>query len=165
MLAMASMRDRVSVGAVVVQEVELDLTCAGAFEEVEIQKSGVIMTVTALLSRTGTPWEVWTASSRATEALGRGLARTFAEAGGPVVAVARTGPALAELATTSASIRTEVADAADATVAWSLLDRYEPEVLILMRAADVQAADDCRHRLGEPDVAVRSGGDARRARV
>jgi hypothetical protein len=35
----------------------------------------------------------------------------------------------------------------------------------LTRAADVQPADDCRHRLGEPDVAVRSGGDARRARV
>ncbi|HEY0475316.1 MAG TPA: SDR family oxidoreductase, partial [Kribbella sp.] len=53
-------------------------------------------------------------------------------AGAPVVAVARSGPALAELATTSANIRTEIADAADATVAWSLLDRYEPEVLILV---------------------------------
>jgi hypothetical protein len=39
-----------------------------------------------------------------------------------VAAVAQTGPALAEPATTSANIRTEVADAADATVAWSLLD-------------------------------------------
>jgi hypothetical protein len=38
----------------------------------------------------------------------------------------------AELATTSANIRTEVADAADATVAWSLLDQYAPEVLILV---------------------------------
>jgi NAD(P)-dependent dehydrogenase (short-subunit alcohol dehydrogenase family) len=53
-----------------------------------------------------------------------------------VVAVARTGPALAELAATSAIIRTEVADAADATVAWSLLDRYEPEVLILVAGAN-----------------------------
>jgi NAD(P)-dependent dehydrogenase (short-subunit alcohol dehydrogenase family) len=57
---------------------------------------------------------------------GRGIARAFADAGAPVVAVARTGPALAELATTSANIRTEVADAADPTVAWSLLDQYEP---------------------------------------
>ena len=53
-----------------------------------------------------------------------------------MVAVARTGPALAELATTSATIRTEVADAAEETVAWSLLDQYEPEVLILVAGAN-----------------------------
>ena len=53
-----------------------------------------------------------------------------------MVAVARNGPALAELATTSANIRTEVADAADATVAWSLLDTYEPDVLILVAGAN-----------------------------
>jgi NAD(P)-dependent dehydrogenase (short-subunit alcohol dehydrogenase family) len=62
----------------------------------------------------------------ASRGLGRGIAR----------AVARTGPALAELATSSANIRTEVADAADATVAWSLLDQYEPEVLILVAGAN-----------------------------
>src|SRR6266545_4330726 len=45
----------------------------------------------------------------ASRGLGRGIARAFAEAGAPVVAVARTGPALAELATTSANIRTEIA--------------------------------------------------------
>src|SRR2546428_12861319 len=72
----------------------------------------------------------------ASRGLGRGIARAFAEAGAPVVAVARTGPALAELATTSANIRTEVADAADATVAWNLVDRYEPEVLILVAGAN-----------------------------
>ncbi len=72
----------------------------------------------------------------ASRGLGRGIARAFAEAGAPVVAVARNGPALAELATTSANIRTEVADAADATVAWSLLDQYEPEVLILVAGAN-----------------------------
>ncbi|HEY6378604.1 MAG TPA: SDR family NAD(P)-dependent oxidoreductase [Candidatus Dormibacteraeota bacterium] len=44
--------------------------------------------------------------------------------------------ARAELATTSANIRTEVADAADATVAWSLLDQHEPEVLILVAGAN-----------------------------
>ena len=53
----------------------------------------------------------------ASRGLGRGIASAFAEAGAAVVAVARTGPALAELAATSANIRTEVADAADATVA------------------------------------------------
>ena len=53
----------------------------------------------------------------ASRGLGRGIARAFAEAGAPVVAVARIGPALVELATTSANIRTEVADAVDPTLA------------------------------------------------
>ena len=71
----------------------------------------------------------------ASRGLGRGIAGAFAQAGAAVVAVARTGPALAELATTSPNIRTEVADAAEETVAWSLLDQYEPEVLILVAGA------------------------------
>jgi NAD(P)-dependent dehydrogenase (short-subunit alcohol dehydrogenase family) len=70
----------------------------------------------------------------ASRGLGRGIARAFAEAGAPVVAVARTGLALAELASTCSNIRTEVADAADAAVAWSLLDQYEPEILIEIAA-------------------------------
>jgi NAD(P)-dependent dehydrogenase (short-subunit alcohol dehydrogenase family) len=77
-----------------------------------------------------------TAVAGASRGLGRGIARAFADAGAPVVGVARTGAALAELATISANIRTEVADAADATVAWSLLDQYEPEVLILVAGAN-----------------------------
>jgi len=72
----------------------------------------------------------------ASRGLGRGIARAFAEAGAPVVALARTGAALAELASTSANIRTEAADAADATVAWSLLDQYAPQVLILVAGAN-----------------------------
>ena len=72
----------------------------------------------------------------ASRGLGRGIARAFAAAGAPVVAVARTGPALAELAAACADIRTEVADAADPAVAWSLLDQYEPEVLILVAGAN-----------------------------
>ncbi len=71
----------------------------------------------------------------ASRGLGRGVAGAFAEAGAPVIAVARSGPAIAELAATSANIRTEVADATDATVAGSLLDRYEPEVVILVAGA------------------------------
>jgi NAD(P)-dependent dehydrogenase (short-subunit alcohol dehydrogenase family) len=71
----------------------------------------------------------------ASRGLGRGIASAFAEAGAAVVAVARTGPALAELAATSANIRTEVADAADATVARRVLDHYEPQVLILVAGA------------------------------
>jgi len=67
--------------------------------------------------------------------LGRGIARAFADAGAPVVAVARTGSALDELAATSANIRTEVADATDASVAGALLDRYDPQAVILVAGA------------------------------
>jgi NAD(P)-dependent dehydrogenase (short-subunit alcohol dehydrogenase family) len=72
----------------------------------------------------------------ASRGLGRGIAGAFAEAGAAVVAVARTGAALAELAATSPNIRTEVADAAEETAAPSLLDRYEPEVLVLVAGAN-----------------------------
>jgi NAD(P)-dependent dehydrogenase (short-subunit alcohol dehydrogenase family) len=72
----------------------------------------------------------------ASRGLGRGIARAFADAGDRVVAVARSAQALAELAATSANIRTEVADAADAAAAWSLLDQYRPEVLVLVAGAN-----------------------------
>jgi NAD(P)-dependent dehydrogenase (short-subunit alcohol dehydrogenase family) len=72
----------------------------------------------------------------ASHGLGRGIATAFAEAGASVVAVARTGSALTELATTNPNIRTEVADAADEGVAWNLLDQYDPEVVILVAGAN-----------------------------
>jgi NAD(P)-dependent dehydrogenase (short-subunit alcohol dehydrogenase family) len=72
----------------------------------------------------------------ASRGLGRGIARAFAEAGAPVVAVARNSTALAELAATSANIRTEVADAADPAVSWSVLDQYHPEVLVVVAGAN-----------------------------
>jgi NADP-dependent 3-hydroxy acid dehydrogenase YdfG len=53
-----------------------------------------------------------------------------------VVAIARSGPALAQLAATSANLQTEIADATDASVVWSLLDEYEPNVLILVGGAN-----------------------------
>jgi NAD(P)-dependent dehydrogenase (short-subunit alcohol dehydrogenase family) len=71
----------------------------------------------------------------ASRGLGRGIATAFAGAGAPVVAVARTAAALAELPTAAGTIQPEVADAADATVAAGLLDRYEPEVVILVAGA------------------------------
>lgn len=71
----------------------------------------------------------------ASRGLGRGIARAFAEADAPVVAVARTGPALAELAATNPNIRTEVADAADPAVARRTLDQHAPHVLILVAGA------------------------------
>ncbi|MBV8290944.1 MAG: SDR family oxidoreductase, partial [Mycobacterium sp.] len=72
----------------------------------------------------------------ASRGLGRGIARAFADAGAQVVAVARTGPALAELSAASPNIRAEVADAADPTAAWSLLDRYQPQILVLVAGAN-----------------------------
>jgi NAD(P)-dependent dehydrogenase (short-subunit alcohol dehydrogenase family) len=67
----------------------------------------------------------------ASRGLGRGIATAFAEAGAPVVAVSRTAAA----AFTEPTIRQEVADAGDATVAGSLLDRYDPGVVILVAGA------------------------------
>jgi NAD(P)-dependent dehydrogenase (short-subunit alcohol dehydrogenase family) len=72
----------------------------------------------------------------ASRGLGRGIAVAFADAGAPVVAVARTSAALAELAGASANITTEVADGADPAAAWSLLDRYRPHVLVLVAGAN-----------------------------
>jgi NAD(P)-dependent dehydrogenase (short-subunit alcohol dehydrogenase family) len=71
----------------------------------------------------------------ASRGLGRAISRAFAEAGDPVVALARSGPALAELAATNANIRIEVADATDTTVAGSVLDRFEPAAVILVAGA------------------------------
>jgi 3-oxoacyl-[acyl-carrier protein] reductase len=71
----------------------------------------------------------------ASRGLGRGIATAFAETGAPVVAVARSEAALAELAGGAGTIRPEVADAGDPAVAGSLLDRYEPQVVILVAGA------------------------------
>ena len=71
----------------------------------------------------------------ASRGLGRGIARALAAADAQVVAVARNGPALDELAATSANIKTEVADAASEAVAWRLIDAYEPDILVLVAGA------------------------------
>jgi NAD(P)-dependent dehydrogenase (short-subunit alcohol dehydrogenase family) len=71
----------------------------------------------------------------ASRGLGRGIAAAFAEAGAPVVAVARTATAFAEPANGAGTIQPEIADAGDASVAGSLLDRYEPEVIVLVAGA------------------------------
>jgi NAD(P)-dependent dehydrogenase (short-subunit alcohol dehydrogenase family) len=71
----------------------------------------------------------------ASRGLGKGIATAFAEAGAPVVAVARSSAALAAMADGAGAIEAEVADAADATVAGSLLDRHEPHTLILVAGA------------------------------
>src|SRR5262245_23651720 len=69
----------------------------------------------------------------ASRGLGRGIATAFAEAGAPVIAVSRTAAAFPELA--NGAIQPEVADAADATAAASLLGRYDPNVVVLVAGA------------------------------
>lgn len=71
----------------------------------------------------------------ASRGLGRGIATAFAEAGAPVVAVSRTAAAFPEPANGAGTIQPEIADASDATVAASLLDRYEPATVILVAGA------------------------------
>jgi NAD(P)-dependent dehydrogenase (short-subunit alcohol dehydrogenase family) len=80
----------------------------------------------------------------ASRGLGRGIATAFAEAGAPVIAVARSEAALADLASGGA-IRTEVADAGEAAVAGRLLDRYEPDVVVLVAGASPLARPLQRH--------------------
>ena len=70
----------------------------------------------------------------ASRGLGRGIATAFADAGASVVAVARSAAPLADLAR-GGTIQTEIADATDARAAASLLDRYEPDAIILVAGA------------------------------
>ncbi len=71
----------------------------------------------------------------ASRGLGRGIATALAESGAPVIAVARTETALAKLAGAADNIRPEVADATDPEVATRLLDRYDPQLLVLVAGA------------------------------
>ena len=74
----------------------------------------------------------------ASRGLGRGITTALAEAGARVIAVARTNSALAELAEragVTGAVQPEIADAADATVAGALLDRYDPYAVILVAGA------------------------------
>jgi NAD(P)-dependent dehydrogenase (short-subunit alcohol dehydrogenase family) len=71
----------------------------------------------------------------ASRGLGRAIASALAEEGAPVVAVSRTQAEFPELANGAGTIQPEIADARDATVAGSLLDRYEPQVIVLVAGA------------------------------
>jgi NAD(P)-dependent dehydrogenase (short-subunit alcohol dehydrogenase family) len=71
----------------------------------------------------------------ASRGLGRGIATAFAAAGDPVVAVARTAVTDAEATGGAGTIHWEAADAGDPSVAGSLLDRHEPQALILVAGA------------------------------
>src|ERR687891_2196962 len=88
----------------------------------------------------------------ASRGLGRGIATAFAEAGASVVAVSRTAAAFPEPANGAGTIQPEVADAGEATVPASLLDRYEPEAVILVAgkpAHATAAAPDVGDVLGQ----------------
>jgi NAD(P)-dependent dehydrogenase (short-subunit alcohol dehydrogenase family) len=71
----------------------------------------------------------------ASRGLGHGIANAFAATGAPVVAVSRTAAAFPEPANGSGTIQPEIADAGEATVAAGLLDRYDPEAIILVAGA------------------------------
>ena len=86
------------------------------------------MTPTSLSERT-------TMIVGASRGLGRGIATAFAQADATVIAVARTEAALADLAVGAPAIQPEVVDAADATAAGTLLDRHDPEIVVLVAGA------------------------------
>src|SRR5438067_6664260 len=67
----------------------------------------------------------------ASRGLGRGVATAFAEAGAPVVAVSRTPAAFDD----TAPVQRETADATDPAVPATLLDRHEPQALVLVAGA------------------------------
>ncbi|MFL6140517.1 MAG: SDR family NAD(P)-dependent oxidoreductase [Labedaea sp.] len=71
----------------------------------------------------------------ASRGLGHGVATAFAEAGAPVIAVSRTAAEFPEPANGSGTIQTEIADAGAATVPAALLDRYEPQTVVLTAGA------------------------------
>jgi len=71
----------------------------------------------------------------ASRGLGHGIATALAQAGTAVVAVARDQRALVELAQAADNIQPEAADATDPSVAGSLLDRYDPQALVLVAGA------------------------------
>ncbi len=71
----------------------------------------------------------------ASRGLGRGIATAVAQAGIPVIAVARSAGALADLASSTDLVEPEVADAAAAGVPGTLLDRHGPKALVLVAGA------------------------------
>jgi NAD(P)-dependent dehydrogenase (short-subunit alcohol dehydrogenase family) len=71
----------------------------------------------------------------ASRGLGRGIAEQFSAAGANVTALARSGPALEQLAAAIPTIGIEVADATDSSVVNTMLERHKPDVLVLVAGA------------------------------
>ena len=68
----------------------------------------------------------------ASRGLGRGIATALADAGAPVIGVARTP---AHPASSRQTVRWEIADAGDPTVAGGLLDRHQPRAVVVVAGA------------------------------
>ena len=104
----------------------------------------------------------------ASRGLGRGIAAAFAEAGAPVIAVARSETALNDLARAASGIRPEVADAGDPSIAGSLIDRYDPTLWFespeLLRSTGRSSTTPRRRSrpTGTPTCGSRFTGCARR---
>ena len=71
----------------------------------------------------------------ASRGLGRGIATAAAEAGASVVAVSRSATTFPNPANGAGSIEAVLADAADPSAPGTLLDRYDPQVLVLVAGA------------------------------
>jgi NAD(P)-dependent dehydrogenase (short-subunit alcohol dehydrogenase family) len=71
----------------------------------------------------------------ASRGIGRGIAVAFADAGANVIALSRTTATFPAPGQGASSIHAEVADAAEAAVPAKIIDRYEPEVVILVAGA------------------------------
>ena len=71
----------------------------------------------------------------ASRGLGRGIAEAFSQAGADLVAVARDRDQLVGLAHSYSRVTAEVADATDPTIAGTLLQRHQPDLLALVAGA------------------------------
>jgi NAD(P)-dependent dehydrogenase (short-subunit alcohol dehydrogenase family) len=71
----------------------------------------------------------------ASRGLGRGIAEAFSQTGADLVAVARDRDQLARLADSYPRVTAEVADATDPSIAATLLQRHQPDVLALVAGA------------------------------
>jgi NAD(P)-dependent dehydrogenase (short-subunit alcohol dehydrogenase family) len=71
----------------------------------------------------------------ASRGLGRGVAAALASAGSSVIAVARSAGPLDELAAEKSGIHPEVADAGDPSVPGVLLDRHQPDNVVIVAGA------------------------------
>ncbi len=72
----------------------------------------------------------------ASRGLGRGVAESMSAAGASVYAIARERPALEELRAAHPSIEVGVADATDPTVAGSVIDSHDPDIVAVIAGAN-----------------------------
>jgi NAD(P)-dependent dehydrogenase (short-subunit alcohol dehydrogenase family) len=71
----------------------------------------------------------------ASRGLGHGIATALADAGAHVVAVARSAGTYPRATPTVGTIDVEIADAADAAVPARIIDRYHPQLIVLVAGA------------------------------